>query len=173
MNTTFFKLCFRSSHNVSKKRSLQHLFKSFHHFDSISANFSTSRTENDFLAQVESLPIQYLRSLDPSRYDPVTGQRIDIEIDNHSGKLLFDKKSKCKENVAIESYHLEGNNIRVVWRDGHKSIFPRQLLMESVKNWKQQILEAQDPVYWKEFDENTIRSSSSLCLNFKDIIERG
>ena len=112
------------------------------------------------------LPRQYLRLMDSSNFDPVTGQRLDVPFDVSSGKPLFLKgstrcryeidrcfiqkqnsdqsaekiteltKNSCNKSLFGETSQYADSSLIIKWKDGHTSQFKLDWLAKQVKLWQ-------------------------------------
>lgn len=137
----------------------------------VSHNISQERPAEELISLARSLPCQFLRDMDPSKYDTITGQRNDIKINWNNGKPRFISTSKQKENLTIQNCWIEDNKIHVKWSDNHQAAYSIKSIEKAAKNWRQPEFSIDDGyVYWTGLDEQSVRSSSLLSINFKDLI---
>lgn len=112
------------------------------------------------------LPCQYLRLMDSSNFDPVTGQRLDVPFDVSSGKPLFLKgssrcryeidrcfikiqngdqsteeiteliKNSCNKSLFSGTGQYADRWLIIKWKDGHTSQFKMDWVAQQVKSWQ-------------------------------------
>jgi alpha-ketoglutarate-dependent taurine dioxygenase len=159
----------------------QRVFK--HLFVSKRRSFSS-----DPSAILRSLPWQFLRAADSSKYDPVTKQRSDVPFDVNTGKVQVlhissDGKEK-KEEVSIQSVSLDDDddddndtNYNVLWSDGSSSRYPESWVLRQIDQWKENnntntaTKNIDDRVFWSQITTEDVRSSSSkLSMDFPELI---
>lgn len=119
---------------------------------------------------IHSLPWQYLRAADSSNFDPATYQRVDVQYDFDSGKPTVSCTSDVKipSPIFIESAQIEGDSCKVQWSDGRLSAYSIDWLQEEVDKFHG--TGRTERTYWQDMSEERVRESSSLSMDFEDVI---
>ena len=121
----------------------------------------------------QNFPLQYLRAMDSSNFDPHTMQRTDARFDVGNGKPLPNttKASSILHNVTrCES---DGSFYHVSWGDGHTSKYSVNWLDDIIHHWNGTPIATsyeRNRVLWKDLNENFVRNSENLCISFQDAI---
>jgi len=146
--------------------------------------------------RILELPLQYLRAMDSTNYDPVTLQRTDFNYDGHTGKpLLPASPVKKMQKLAVQDCKLVKDDeffYEIKWSDGLVSRFSKDWVDEQLSHWKgvdetdmitsysssstSSLQEKQQRsndrvVLWSGLTEEMVRlPSSSLCIPFDQAI---
>ena len=119
---------------------------------------------------VLSLPLHYLRAADDTNCDPITHQRIDVEVDPDNGKPLMGKQDSPFSLAALSIERVNLNNVddeyEVVWSDGHCSRYSVQFVNKMSEVWKE--THTEDRILWSGLTEEFVRESDALSISFVD-----
>ena len=126
-----------------------------------------------------SLPLQYLRKMDPSQFDANTHQRLDVNYDSNSGKPIIAKEenklavSECSYNDLTESF-------RILWEDGQSSEYSHQWVQQELWKWQGDNNNHSDNFtikteprikLWRNLDDEQVRNpDSGLSQSFHDTV---
>ena len=117
------------------------------------------------------LPLQYLRAMDTSEFDPSTFQRCKMRYDPQSGKPITGKEgapsikiSQCFFDVASDCYHIE-------WEDGLHSIYDNEWVQGELSKLSGNYYNQDQPkkYLWTNLSEDKVRSSN-LSLDFQNVV---
>jgi alpha-ketoglutarate-dependent taurine dioxygenase len=104
------------------------------------AGASRDRYDRHHHYPILSLPVDYLRAMDKSNFDPSTLQRSDVPVDPETGKkmLVSGDTAPLTENVPeIEQVVREDDGgYRIFWRDGLESVFSDDWVHQQLWRWK-------------------------------------
>ena len=118
-------------------------------------------------SSVYSLPWQYLRAVDESNYDQTTKQRLDVEIDEVTGKLR-NTGVVTASPYSVVSCSFDGDDYSVTWSDGLSSRYSAAWLDGQLSRWKQD--DREDRVLWINLTERDLRKSPILKTSFSDLL---
>jgi alpha-ketoglutarate-dependent taurine dioxygenase len=177
--------CSKKKHNQFSKQKIKYFSTQRtiqDHADDALFDVETSLLYARHISLILSLPIQYLREIDPSNYNTATGQRIDVNKQNYTAiNETFDKNTPTTQlSIQNCSYNSTSNVYKIRWNDGRESVYPYQLIKESIitlkgsshiieiKNDQSSIVQRTQRKYWSNLIESTVRSS--LSIPFKDLV---
>jgi Taurine catabolism dioxygenase TauD, TfdA family len=137
--------------------------------------FSNSSSAFDPSKLFQNFPLQYLREMDSSNFDPHTFQRTDVRFDTGNGKPLntASKKKQTSTFHNIIQCVSDGSFYHIYWGDGHISKYSMEWLDEILQNWKDATRVTsyeRKRILWKDLNEDNIRASNNLCLSFQEAI---
>lgn len=130
-------------------------------------------------ASIHRLPPQFLRASDASNYDPVSLQRNDVAFNVESGKPAIknhhrddddddDRKDHDLAMYRIQRLEYNGEIHRIHWEDGHISEFSNDWVQTQIDNWMG--TSPENRTLWSGLTEDTLRSSSTMTIHFKDLL---
>ena len=149
---------FSSAYKLSRIKFNTKLFRILH----------TNRKSN-YKPKIEdlySLPAKFLRASDSFNYDASTHQRIDVPIDNETGKPKVGMSQRS--HFSIEKVTIQDENFNVQWSDGKTSVFSSTFVDEQIKRRNGQT--TNDRILWENMTEERVRNSSELSLSFDELI---
>ena len=131
-----------------------------------------------------SLPLQYLKGMDPSQFDSNTYQRLDVKYDPNSGKPIISKeenKTSKKLIVSECSYDPQTESYRILWEDGQSSEYSHRWVQQELLKWKGEngtyndndSMTKTEPriKFWRNLDDEQVRNpDSGLSQSFHDTV---
>jgi Taurine catabolism dioxygenase TauD, TfdA family len=120
----------------------------------------------------KDFPLQYLRAMDTSNFDPHTSQRTNVQFDTRNGKITNSNNNNSiapssEEVPSIAQCTSDGSHYYVTWRDGQTSKYPIHFLEKTVQVENGRAAPYPQRVLWKDMTEEKIRTTENLCPTFQ------
>jgi hypothetical protein len=139
---------------------------------SVVPNVDGSNHKNDMSSLILSLPAPYLRNMARFNFDEQTHQRNDVKFNIHNGKPLA--TTLLPEKYSIQDCVYDGSEFVITFGDGLFSKYSLEWVQRTLQKWQHPPLFSKGCVLWTHLTESTVRQSSSLSLDFDQILtERG